>query len=127
MARGTFEVTIKPAEPELGGTVSRSSIEKSFSGDLSGSATGVMLSAGDPKAGSAGYVAIETVEGALGGRRGRFCFQQFGTMRDSEPVLYYEVVPGSGEGDLAGLSGVLGLMVEKDGTHRYELSYELED
>jgi len=39
--------------------------------------------------------------------------------------LHYEVVPGSGTGGLAGVTGILHLDVGEDGTHRYELKYEL--
>jgi hypothetical protein len=34
-------------------------------------------------------------------------------------------VPGSGEGELAGIAGKLDLTIEDDGTHRYALEYEL--
>lgn len=126
LARGTFEVEISPAPAELGGSVARHLLAKTFSGDLQGTGSGLMLSAGDPQAGSAGYVAIETIEAELAGRRGRFCLQQYGTMRAGETVLHYGIVPGSGSGELAGLQGQLELIIETDGTHRYELSCELE-
>jgi len=41
----------------------------------------VLLSGGDPQTGTAGDVAVETVSGRLGGRRGSFALQQFATMR----------------------------------------------
>jgi len=39
--------------------------------------------------------------------------------------LHYEVVPGSGSGQLDGLTGILHLNIDEDGAHRYELEYEL--
>ena len=84
-----------------------------------------MLAAGDPAAGSAGYVAIESVDGAVDGRRGTFALQQMGTMHAGGSRIEYVVVPGSGTGELAGVGGVMRLTVEADGTHRYELSYTL--
>ena len=84
-----------------------------------------MMSGGDPQAGAAGYVAIETVQGSLGQRQGSFALQQFGTLRDGSQTLHYEVVPGSGTGGLNGVTGNLHLDVDKDGTHRYELEYEV--
>ena len=84
-----------------------------------------MLSAGDPKRGSAGYVAVETVRGKLGDREGGFVFQQFGTLLDGAQALHYEVVPGSGEGGLSGITGRLRLTIADDGTHDYELEYDL--
>jgi hypothetical protein len=124
-ASGTFDIHLVPAPGELDGGVSRFDFTKTFIGDLEGAAAGVMLSAGDPQSGSAGYVAIETVRGKLGGRAGGFALQQFGTMRAGTQTLHYEVVPGSGAGDLAGISGRLRLTIDVDGTHHYELEYEI--
>lgn len=84
-----------------------------------------MLSGGDPRAGAAGYVAIETVTGTLGDRAGSFALQQFGTMSAGSHVLHYEVVPGSGTEQLVGITGTLQLTVASDGAHRYELDYEV--
>ena len=84
-----------------------------------------MLSVGDSQSGPAGYVAIEIVRGQLGGRDGGFALQQFGLVRAGSQTLHYEVVPGSGERDLNGINGRLLLTIDNDGTHRYELEYEL--
>jgi len=124
-ARGTFDVTMQPGPPELDGAISRFELSKAFRGDLQGTGAGVMLSGGDPQVGAAGYVAIETVDGNLGGRQGSFALQQFGSLYGGSQTLHYEVVPGSGIGQLDGLTGILHLNVEEDGTHRYELEYEL--
>ncbi len=61
-----------PRPAEVGGAVSRFDFTKTFSGDLEATGAGLMLSGGDPGTGTAGYVAIETVEGRLGERRGGF-------------------------------------------------------
>jgi hypothetical protein len=124
-AVGTFDVTLTPAGPELDGAVNRLDLRKTFHGDLEGEGTGLMLSAGDPSSGSAGYVAIETVDGVLHGRRGSLAFVQLGLMRAGSPTLHYEVVPGSGRGELDGITGSLQLVIEADGTHRFELVYDL--
>ncbi len=124
-ARGTFDVTMQPGPPELDGAISRFELSKTFHGDLQGTGVGVMLSAGDPQVGAAGYVAMETVDGTLGGRQGSFALQQFGTLHGGSQTLHYEVVPGSGSGQLDGLTGILHLNIDEDGTHHYELEYEL--
>jgi hypothetical protein len=124
-ASGTFEVSLAPGLAELDGAVGRFELTKRFHGDFDGTGTGVMLSAGDPQAGTAGYVAIETVNGRLGDREGGFALQQFGTMRGGQQTLHYEVVPGSGDGELTGISGTLHLTIDEDGTHHYELEYDL--
>lgn len=125
VARGTFDVKIEPVEHSQAG-IGRMTITKTWFGDLSGSGVGTMLSAGNPALGAAGYVAVETVTGALSGRRGTFAFQQFGSMHDDSQEMRYEIVPGSGTDDLAGISGTLDLEVVA-GEHRYELTYQLED
>jgi hypothetical protein len=125
IAQGTFDVTIQPGAAELDGAVNRFELAKTFTGDLRATGTGVMLAAGDPGIGSAGYVAIEIVVGRLGDRDGGFALQQFGTMHAGEQTLHYEVVPGSGSGGLAGITGTLHLVIDDDGTHRYELRYDL--
>jgi hypothetical protein len=123
-ARGTFEVTLTPHPPDPSG-IGRLDLAKTWSGDLAGTGQGLMLSAGDPAQGRAGYVALEVVEGTLHGRSGSFAFQQLGVMRDGDQELHYLVVPGSGTGDLAGIAGTLALTIDERG-HTYELTYALE-
>jgi hypothetical protein len=123
-ARGTFAVTITPRAPDDSG-FAQLDLVKQWQGDLDGTSAGLMLSAGDPAAGTAGYVALEVVEGSLHGRAGSFAFQQLGVMHGGGQELRYDVVPGSGTGDLAGLTGSLELTIEDDGTHRYDLGYAL--
>jgi hypothetical protein len=124
-AHGTFEVSITPQDSDDG--IGRLTIAKTWAGDLAGTGHGLMLSAGDPTQGRAGYVALEIVEGMLHGRPGSFAFHQLGVMNDGEQELRYDIVPGSGPGDLAGLTGSLELSTEADGTHRYDLGYTLPD
>ena len=124
-ARGTFDVDLKPGSPELDGAVNRFDFSKTFHGDLQGVGAGVMLSSGDPQSGSAGYVAIETVSGRLGDRQGSFALQQLGLVRAGSQTLHYEIVPGSGRDGLKGITGSFRLTIDDDGTHQYELEYEL--
>lgn len=114
-----------PGPPEVGEVADRYDFTKTFRGDLEATGAGVMLSCGDPQTGAAGYVAMETVNGRLDKRHGAFALQQFGMMHHGSQTLHYEVVPGSGHGALAGISGTFHLVVEEDGTHRYELEYDL--
>lgn len=85
-----------------------------------------MLSAGDPTAGAAGYVALEFVTGQVDEAVGSFALQQFGQMIDGTQKLLYEIVPGSGTGELKGISGTLEIEVVA-GLHRYDLEYSLHD
>jgi hypothetical protein len=126
-AKGTFEVRLTPAGPEdkgQGATLGRMAIDKQFHGDLEATSKGEMLSAGTSVKGSAGYVAIERVSGALQGRTGSFILQHSGTMTRGAPQLTITVVPDSGSGHLAGLAGKMAIMIV-DGKHSYEFEYTL--
>lgn len=124
-ARGSFDIQLVPGAPELDGAVNRFEFTKTFTGDLEGTGAGVMLSVGDPQSGSAGYVAMETVHGQLGGREGGFALQQLGVLHAGTQTLHYGVVPGSGDHDLSGITGTLRLTIDSDGAHHYELEYDL--
>ena len=124
-AHGTFTVELVPGRAELDGLVSRMDFTKTFEGDLAAASRGFLVRAGDPRAGAAGYVAIETVEGRLHDVAGGFALQQSGTMDSGEQTLEYRIVPGSGSGALERISGRLELTIEPDGTHRFVLRYQL--
>ena len=127
-AIGTFEVRVVPQKPDSevaeSARLGRMSLDKTFNGDLEATSKGEMLSAMSEVKGSAGYVAMERVTGALHGRSGSFVLQHTGTMTRGEPQLSVMVVPDSGTGDLAGLTGNLTIRVE-DGKHSYEFDYSL--
>ena len=128
-ARGTFTVVLKPmpfegVDPES--TLGRMSIDKQISGDLTATTIGQMLSAMTGTEGSAGYVAIERVDGVLNGKRGTFVLQHTGTMNRGTPSLVVTVVPDSGTDELAGLEGEFTIDIV-DGSHHYEFAYPLPD
>ena len=124
-AKGTFDITMQSGLAQLDGAVNRFEMLKTFHGDLQGTGTGIMLAAGDPQAGDAGYVAIEVIRGQLSERQGGYALQQFGLMHAGSQTLQYQVVPGSGTEQLIGIVGSLHLRVDEDGTHHYELEYDL--
>ena len=129
-AKGEFEVNLQPLEAYAAGqdeiALGRMSIEKTFTGDLSAQSRGEMLSARTTVEGSAGYVAIEQVNGSLAGRNGSFVLQHFGIMNQGQNHLVLEVVPDSGTAELIGLSGKMTIRIE-DGKHYYEFDYELSE
>lgn len=126
IAKGTFTVEMKPlAERNADGVnMGRMSLDKRFEGDLVATGTGEMLTALTPVKGSAGYVAIERITGTLAGRTGSFVFQHSGTMDRGTQRLSITVVPGSGTGALAGISGEFRLNIV-EGKHFYEFEYSL--
>jgi uncharacterized protein DUF3224 len=127
-ATGAFEVKSTPQpsgfkteDPNLG----RMTGEKQFHGDLEATSEVQMLTAGTSIKGSAAYVAIEKITGALKGRGGTFILQHSGTMNRGVPQLTVTVVPDSGTGQLVGLSGKMNIIISADGKHSYDFEYTL--
>ncbi len=88
-ATGKFEVKLLPQTDDKNGdaALGRMTIDKQFHGDLEGTSKGQMLTGMTDVKGSAGYVAIEKVNGTLKGRTGTFILQHTGTMNRGVPQL----------------------------------------
>lgn len=127
-AKGPFEIKLAPLAPAYAGddALGRMSIDKQFRGDLDAKSEGEMLSVMDATRGSGGYVALERVTGSLHGRTGAFVLQHSATMNRGEPQLSVSVVPDSGTGQLAGLTGSMQIIIDA-GKHSYEFVYTLGD
>lgn len=126
-ATGTFDVKTSPLagdDATAGTLIGRYGIVKQFHGDLDAASKGEMLAAGDPTSGNAGYVAIEQITGTLNGHSGSFTFQHIGVMDHGNLKLSVTVVPGSGSGELTGISGTLTILNDS-GKHSYEFEYTL--
>ena len=121
-AAGTFTVKTQPQQDAI--AAGRLTLEKVFAGGLAGESKGQMLSAFGTVKGSGAYVAIETFTGTLDGRTGSFALMHSGTMRGGTPVLSVSVIPDSGTGELAGLSGTM-TIDPTGGEHRYTFDYTL--
>lgn len=124
-ATGPFDVKIAPLETYVKGDagLGRFSIDKQYHGALEATAAGEMLSAGSA-ASSGGYVAIERVAGTLDGRTGTFVLQHSATMDAGTPLMSITVVPGSGTGALAGITGRMDIVIDA-GKHSYVFEYTL--
>ncbi|WP_176079869.1 DUF3224 domain-containing protein [Paraburkholderia tropica] len=95
-----------------------------YHGGLTGRSLGEMLSAGNPSLLQAAYVAIESFEGALDGKRGSFALAHLGEMDAEGEELRICIVPGSGAGELTGLRG--NLQIRREGAkHHYTLTYSI--
>lgn len=126
-ATGTFEVKVVPMAADEGvdtGGFGRLSLDKRFTGDLTGTSVGQMIAARTEVDGSAGYVALERVSGTLNGRTGTFILQHSGTMSAGSQEMRITVVPDSGTGELTGIAGTMKIIIE-DGEHSYEFEYML--
>ena len=127
-AEGGFTVKIGPpvalSAPADASPLFKRSLDKQYSGDMTGSAIGEMQLAGQPQIGEAAYTALESFVGELQGRKGSFAMAHLGLMSGGSQDLRISVVPGSGLGELAGISGELTLRIEA-GVHFYTLNYRL--
>ncbi len=79
-------------------------INETFTGDIAGEGTVRVVQAAR-KDGSATFVGIERVRGAVSGRKGSFLLQTSGSLVGKAVTAAWFVVPGSGTGDIKGLRG----------------------
>ena len=121
---GEFTVKMTMASDE-DNPVGRFTLDKAYTGPLTASAVGTMITGMGTVEGSAAYSAIEQVSGELDGKTGTFSLIHRGIMDRGAPSLEIMVVPDSGTGELAGLSGTMGIRIE-DGKHFYDFSYALD-
>lgn len=125
---GPFEVKLAPQDMSpvaAGSGLGRMSLDKRFHGALEGTSTGEMLAFRSAVSGSAGYVAMERVQGTLAGRSGSFVLQHSSTMDRGQPTQSITVVPDSGTEGLKGLSGRMVIDIGPGGAHSYCFEYQL--
>ncbi|GHG93987.1 hypothetical protein GCM10018780_16930 [Streptomyces lanatus] len=119
---------LKP-EPAVatGLPVGVATMEKQFEGDVVGRSATLFTAAYDQSTGVGTYVAMESFEGSLQGREGAFNFVHSATTSGSDRTAeFFTIVPSSGTGELAGITGGGGLAVDVDGTHRIWFEYGLD-
>ena len=127
-ASGYFDVTLAPQaadNPQVRtAQIDRLSIDKKYHGDVQGTSTGQMQAIRDER-NTGAYIALEKVVASLHGRSGTFMLMHYGYMSlDVVGRWLIEIVPDSGTGELAGLSGTMKI-IPKDGKHYYEIEYTL--
>ena len=127
-ASGYFDVTLAPQAADnpqvLAAQIDRLSIDKKYHGDVQGTSSGQMQAIRDDR-NTGAYVALEKVVASLQGRNGTFMLMHFGYMSHGAVGRWLvEIVPDSGTGDLAGLTGTMKI-IQKDEKHFYEIEYAL--
>jgi hypothetical protein len=131
-ASGTFKVarfvpTTVVSDPSITTAlpVGVAQMEKNFDGEISGRSATLFTAAFDRAVGVGSYVAMESFEGSLNGRKGTFNFihtaSTSGTDRNDE---FFVIVRASGTEELTGIQGAGGMRVEPDGTHCIWFDYD---
>ena len=130
-AIGTFRVegfnTVELESPiETGLPVGVATMLKHYEGAVSGRSATIFTAAFDQARGVGTYVAMESFEGTVAGRRGAFNFVHAASTSGADRANEYGlIVPGSGTDELAGIEGSVRLTIDADGTHHMEFSHNL--
>ncbi|MFJ7964807.1 DUF3224 domain-containing protein [Streptomyces sp. NPDC096324] len=131
-ASGTFRVAGFTPTPvpspaiETALPVGVATMEKEYEGEIAGRSATLFTAAFDQSDGVGTYVAMESFEGTLHGQAGTFNFAHSATtLGEGRQSEFFVIVPASGTGALAGITGTGGIAVDTDGTHRIRFDYEL--
>lgn len=122
-ARSSFTIDKKDESPIdwLGGSMNKARWRKTFAGDLTGTSEIEFLMA-RLETGAMAYVGVERFEGELSGRRGTFVLTHASTMNGSDYEMIVKIVPGSGTGELSGISGIAEITPDHDLLLNYEIA-----
>jgi hypothetical protein len=119
-ATSTFTIDQRDATPAAweGGQAARNRWTKTFTGELAGTSLleAIMLGL---EGGARAYVGLERFDCDLGGRKGTFVLTHTATNLGNEFTKAWSIVPGSGTGELAGISGTADITV----SHAFVLTY----
>lgn len=90
-------------EPAEGWVLARATVRKRLTGALEATSVAELTTTGQGT--GRAYSALEHVEGTLAGRTGTFLLQHGGAGDETGQRAFGHVVPGTGTGELAGLTG----------------------
>jgi Protein of unknown function (DUF3224) len=105
--------------------MTRAEVSKSFEGDLVGtSRLQYLMTYRDD--GTADFVAMERLDGSLGGKRGTFVLSHAGAFVDGAASGTWTIVEGSGTGELEGITGSSTFSIPKgEAVFPFALDYEI--
>lgn len=126
-AKGEFKISIGYEDPYRAwepGKLTRAGGDQEFSGAISGKGhvEWLMCYGAD---GAAAYVGLQEIDGTLDGHTGAFVLSATGHFDGKRSEGTWTVVPGSGRGELAGITGSGGFKAGPGPQATYQLSYEL--
>lgn len=127
IAKGEFDITGWDQEPwheAEGFVLSRATVRKLFHGDAEGATSVAELVLAMNGEEGVAYGGLEWFTGNLHGRKGGFALQHDAGPDSGEGGMRWSIVPGSGTGELAGITG-RGTIQLTEGKHLYTLTYNL--
>ncbi|MDR3434308.1 MAG: DUF3224 domain-containing protein [Rouxiella aceris] len=93
-------------------------MEKHYCGQIEGRSATLFSSAFDHSVVKGAYCALESFEGSLNGKRGKFNFiHSAATDGKNRTNEFFSIVDGSGTDELRSISGCGGISIDPDGTH----------
>ncbi|MFD8413041.1 DUF3224 domain-containing protein [Streptomyces sp. NPDC059650] len=106
--------------------IARSTVVNSFTGGIEAEATTCAYTITYTGENIGSYTGLELLSGSLDGRKGAFVLREDGTFDAGGTRCGFEVVPGSGTGALAGLTGSGSFEYRHGDTSvEYVLTYDL--
>ena len=129
--RANAVITVRKYEPSAydepvdGPVLTRIHVEEGFTGDIEGDGVVEFLQASRAD-GSASFVGMERITGAVGGKQGTFLLQDAGMVEGNIVSGEWFVVPGSGTGQLVGLRGTGGFRANLGEGAQVHLDYWFE-
>ncbi len=127
-AAGSFSVKSwdESTYQELGDNakLTKATVSFALDGDLTAEATWDAVMCYRPD-GTAVFTGMQRMDGELAGREGSFVLQADGEFADGEARSRWQIVAGSGTGELAGLTGSGTSMATASPTGTFELEYSL--
>jgi hypothetical protein len=128
-ATGTFRVSSMEEDTyqplEQGGKLTRARGDQAFSGDIQGDGhvEWLMCYRAD---GSARFIGHQLMSCSVEGRRGTFVIEATGEFSGKTSKGDWEIIPGSGTGELAGIRGDGGFEAEHgpDATYQLNIAFD---
>ena len=103
--------------------LSRVHISRTFSGDLTGESRAEILIT--KSEGGGGYTGQDLITGTLNGKAGSFVIQHGGILGPDGVTNSGTIVPGTGAGELEGITGQATLLADEEGNHTLTIEYVL--
>lgn len=127
-AKGIFEIANWDEKTYLeldgGGKLTEAKVTQKFTGDLVGEGSVIWLMAYTAK-GTARFVGIQRIVATVEGKKGSFILETTGDFDGKVAEGDWTIIPESGGGDLAGISGEGSFGAPHGSTAEYELDYAL--